>query len=138
MGSLGEFRSRIGIIATGVEVNATELQRKVAAVVDQVVTLATPVDTGQARSNWQVGLDRAPDSVRPTLGPGTEGAQAAIDEARAKIAGSHPGREIHITNNLPYIRRLNEGSSAQAPANFVEEGIARGAAAVPGVKLVRD
>ena len=29
-----------------------------------------------------------------------------------------------ITNNLPYIKRLNEGWSKQAPAHFIEQVIA--------------
>jgi hypothetical protein len=30
---------------------------------------------------------------------------------------------MHITNNLPYIVRLNQGYSAQAPAGYVEQGV---------------
>ncbi len=53
------------------------------------------------------------------------GASAAetINQARAVLATKKPGQKIYITNNLPYIRRLNDGYSKQAPAGFVERAV---------------
>ena len=86
----------------------------------------TPVDTSQALSNWIVTLD-APATERidphyPGEGGSTQRSSAAetLNQAKAVLANKKPGQAIFITNNLPYIKRLNDGYSAQAPAGFVE------------------
>jgi formaldehyde-activating enzyme involved in methanogenesis len=33
-----------------------------------------------------------------------------------------------VSNNVPYINRLNEGHSAQAPAGFVQQAVAKAVA----------
>ena len=39
-------------------------------------------------------------------------------------------RQILISNNLPYINALNDGSSKQAPAGFVDSALSKGKRAV--------
>lgn len=116
MASPSEFARRIDRLALRIEGNVDQTVRRVAIAVDQAVVLATPVDTGRARSNWiaQVGSP-ARRTVEPTS------AQATISQAQAEIGRREIGQDVYISNNLPYIERLNEGSSAQAPAGFVEE-----------------
>jgi hypothetical protein len=78
---------------------------------------ATPVDTGHARINWTPTLV-APSRVEiPGADPG-----AAVDPVAA-LGPASPGDAMVIANNVPYIRRLNEGSSPQAPAGFVEKAV---------------
>lgn len=97
----------------------------------------TPVLTGRARAAWTIGVNV---SYR---GANAEGAVEVVPGKRQgktrKVRGNVPLPEISkfvtrlqdtqpndtffITNNLPYIQRLNEGSSRQAPANFVEGGL---------------
>lgn len=136
------FAQRIRAIGDGVRTNAGNLVRKVAVAIDQTVVLGTPVDTGRARSNWQVSLDNPADGTRAAFSPGTEqstsgaNARAAIAEGRATIAKHQDGQAIHITNNLPYIGRLNDGWSAQAPAGFVQDAVVTAARAIKGARLV--
>jgi hypothetical protein len=61
-----------------------------------------------------------------------EGFAGSTQEASASEAlfqGEHqlrlkkPGMPIYITNNAPYIRALNDGSSMQEPAGFVERAV---------------
>lgn len=113
-----------------VEDNTAKLVRKVALAVDAELVLSTPVDTGRARSNWQAEINTPATGEAEPVPP-----QQAIDDATRVIAESKPGDAIHITNNLPYIGRLNEGWSAQAPEGFVETAILHGAAQVKGAKL---
>jgi hypothetical protein len=89
----------------------------------------TPVDTGWARANWipQIGSPRT----------STEGTREAAELGNVSTAGQEAGlasvvtsytRErgaIYISNNVPYIVRLNEGSSKQAPKGFVQNAIAK-------------
>jgi hypothetical protein len=91
--------------------------RKVALTVDRELVLKTPVDTGRARSNWIPSLD-AP-SVK-IVEPGQK------PDIQDDLAQYTVDKTVFITNNLPYIRRLNEGHSDQAPAGFVDDAVQKG------------
>lgn len=129
--NLQQFEKRISFIGEQVEKNVDKLVKKVATEVDAAVVLATPVDTGRARSNWVVELNVPFKGEVPPMS-----AQDALANAIANIGAYENGDVIHITNNLKYIQRLNEGWSAQAPANFVERAVHVGVAAVKGAKVV--
>lgn len=91
----------------------------------------TPVDTSKAESNWIVsiggsgyGLEPRPPFFAGTAGSTQEAsAQAAIEAGRQALKSAIAGKPVAIVNPLPYIGRLNEGSSAQAPAGFVDRGL---------------
>ena len=140
MADLRDFSRRIATVAASVEEGVHLVIRKVALAADQAVVLATPVDTGRARANWIVSINAPTIDVKPEPASPAGGAAEALDQGREAIGGY--GREanhasIHITNNLPYIGRLNEGSSAQAPAGFVEEAVQAAVAAVRGARVLR-
>lgn len=144
MASMGEFGKRMAKHGQAVKDNSDALVRKCALAVDGTVVLATPVDTGRARSNWQVALGEPIESPREPYAPGEKGstggdnAQAAIAQGKSVISQYRGGAnaEIHITNNLPYIGKLNSGSSAQAGAGFVEKAILVGIQAVKGARIL--
>lgn len=143
MASPRQFSKRIRKIAQNIPRNTDNLVQKVAIVVDQVVVSETPVDTGRARSNWLVQLGSPASGTIEAYAPGEQGStaaqntQAALDQGEAVIKGYRGGVEIHITNNLPYIQPLNEGSSPQAPPDFVQGAIRAGLLAVQyGGKIV--
>jgi hypothetical protein len=127
--SLSDFSRRITLRGRKVAEGADALTRKVALAADQAVVSGTPVDTGRARSNWIAAIGGPASSVIDAYVPGESGSteaantQAALNQAETVISGYTAGEEIHITNNLPYIQRLNDGYSAQAPANFVEHAV---------------
>lgn len=89
----------------------------------------TPVDSSEALSNWQVRLNSPADNRIDPYFPGEKGstqrssAQAAIEAAKAVLAGKKAGDVVYISNVLPYIGRLNDGYSGQAPAGFVEASV---------------
>jgi len=91
----------------------------------QLVT-TTPVDTGHASSNWVPSVG-APNRgiVGSPASPDRASAQTALAEIVA--AGGTDG-DLYISNNVPYINRLNAGSSDQAPAGFVETAVSVGLA----------
>lgn len=81
----------------------------------------TPVDTGWARSNWlpSVGSPR-----KETVGEPGSLNESAADSGQSEVADwKIQDGPIYITNNVPYIGRLNGGSSKQAPAGFVESTV---------------
>lgn len=108
--------------------------------VDQAVVVATPVDTGRARSNWRVSTDKTED-IFEAFAKGVSGStasantQAALDQG-AEAVKQATGDVMYISNNLPYIQPLNDGSSAQAPAGFVEQAVQAGIDAVAQIKAL--
>lgn len=93
----------------------------------------TPVDTGAAISNWQVGINVTPAGVLPPYVPGRfrstalENLNATIKAGQSLIDSSKPGDVLHLANNLEYIVDLNNGTSTQAPAGMtaIAEVVAR-------------
>jgi len=80
------------------------------------VILKTPVDKGRARANWQVAIGGAPNG---TLELEDKSGTATISAVTASAAGLRAGDVIFLVNNLPYIQRLEDGYSGQAPAGMV-------------------
>lgn len=101
----------------------------------------TPVDTSQALSNWQVTLDEPASAFIGPHYPGELGstqrasAQETINRAKAVLAAKKPGQKIFITNNAPYIKRLNDGYSGQQPAGFVERAVLIGRKIIAKFKI---
>ncbi len=102
----------------------------VAIAVDSRLVEATPVDTGRARGNWlpSIGAPRT-DEVD------ARDAAAAVDEAVQTFNPAPEFPVMYLANNLPYIGVLNNGSSKQAPAGFVESSIDAAVSAANGSRL---
>jgi hypothetical protein len=142
--SLSQFSRRIRAVGKRVEVNTDKLTRQVALVADQTVVLSTPVDEGRARSNWIVSLGSPALSEREPYAPGSKlglseggNASGAIAQGQGVIAARKSGQDIFISNNVPYISDLNNGTSAQAPANFVEKAVQVAVSAIRGARITR-
>lgn len=132
MADLGGFAARIRLRGRQVEQGVNRIVRKVALIADRELVLETPVDTGRARSNWQVSLGSPITSQREPYAPGEglgrgegQNAAGALAQAQERIGARQPGETVYITNNVDYIGPLNDGSSAQAPAGFVQAAITR-------------
>lgn len=93
----------------------------------------TPVDTGTARNNWFANIGSP--GTQMTESSDKSGA-SRISEAASATAEWNPesGEHIHLTNNLPYIERLENGWSKQAPAGMVGITIAEFSGIVQGAK----
>ena len=89
----------------------------------------TPVDTGWARANWVPSVGRAFTGLsgrRPRRGERSRAGMKATN-ALARIAASYRIEQgpVFVTNNVPYINLLNDGSSQQAPSAFVQRAISK-------------
>ena len=92
----------------------------------------TPVDTGWARSNWV-----------PTIGPSAPQVYGEPKKINESVAGQGVAQvatqyriengPVHISNFVPYIQRLNAGSSDKAPPAFVQKAIAEAVISVEKV-----
>lgn len=138
-----DFVRRINRRSKNVGRNVAKATREVAKDMLAEVVLATPVDTGLARSNWRVGVGGPDLGVRSPYSPGrhlgideSSNAAAAIAEGEAVINGAPDNQPLFISNSVPYIGILNSGSSKQAPANFIERAFARASARARRTRLL--
>jgi len=102
--------------------------KRIALNLDANLRETTPVDTGWARANWVLNVG-APFPT--TAGSRAAAEQGSIDHSPhdagvLKVAAGYKlGPPIYETNNVPYIGKLNNGSSAKAPAAFIQAAIVR-------------
>ena len=84
----------------------------------------TPVKTGWARANWipQIGSPRQTTAGSPEQVTGSAQASGVATVATSYTFQQGP---VFISNNVPYVLLLNEGSSQQAPKGFVQAAIAK-------------
>lgn len=95
----------------------TDLLQSVSLEVFKRVIEKTPVDTGRARGNWQAGLNVA---VQGQLEAVDKNGQPTNAKANKVVSGAKATDTITLANNLPYIQRLEDGSSTQAPNGMVK------------------
>jgi hypothetical protein len=96
--------------------NADLVARKAAIDIFASIVKRTPVDTGRARANWQVGIGTAPSgevTQRDKTG------EATVSAGNQKLGTFKCGPSIWFANNLPYAVPLEYGWSKQAPGGMV-------------------
>lgn len=82
------------------------------------VTISTPVDTGRARWSWFLSV-KVPSAELPP--EGKYRVPQTTERIKALEQNFTVSDTLYLTNNVPYVPDLNEGSSKQAPARFVEK-----------------
>lgn len=96
----------------------------------------TPAETGRARGNWQTTIGTPASGTVERMGE--SGALAEMNAVTAQFSGD---KTIYLTNNLPYIWKLEYGGygtgpgatektggtgfSIQAPEGMVRKNVAR-------------
>ncbi|WP_325438209.1 hypothetical protein [Pseudomonas nitroreducens] len=81
----------------------------------------TPVDTGRARGNWVTTTDKP---AQGEINREDKSGSAVISEIVTKTPEG-AGQETFMSNSLPYIDKLEYGSSKQAPNGMVRRNLAR-------------
>lgn len=128
---MGEFSAGIRRYIDGVKVNVDKETRAITLALFRSVIVGTPVDTGRARGNWQTSVGEPSVGTVERLDPS---GGAAIADVVSKAGGF--GRQTWLTNNLPYIEKLEYGGypdgpntiggfSKQAPQGMVRINMAR-------------
>lgn len=141
MGTLLDLANRMDKLAAGIDEAASQIAKDTALTIIGDLVYHTPVDTSRALSNWTLTIGSPATTYLQAHFPGKGGttqkasAQEVITLAKAALANKKPGQIINITNNAPYIRRLNDGYSKQQPAGFVERSALVGRKFVEKAKL---
>lgn len=139
--NIREFLVDIEAMAEKIDEDVTRFAKRVILAIDTAVVYATPVGNpdlwkseappgyvgGRARANWLPSLNVPITEQKDTIDKtGAVTIQLAVSElSRFKL-----GDTFWISNNVPYIERLDQGWSTQAPAGFVvkaaQAGVAEG------------
>ena len=93
------------------------IQQKVALQLLTGIVNMTPVLTGRARGNWQVTIGQPTTTDLPETYDKV--GQETIQKGSSTIQSLTTLGAIYLTNNLPYIQALEDGSSTQAPSGMV-------------------
>lgn len=128
MGSLLQIVKMMDTAEIAVQQRSLELTKYVVLRMLEYLVAQTPVDTSKALSNWRVAVGGSGYGAEaiPAYYVGVAGstqqasARAAIEAAKAALRTARAGSPIAIINQVPYIGQLAAGSSAQAPAGWVE------------------
>lgn len=112
--SLDRFAKQIGI-------EVSTVVKKLSFDIFADVVSGTPVDTGRAMNNWVINVGSPKREV--TDQGGDEGSIRADKRAEAFNIRVGPFSTVWISNSLPYIVVLEEGSSKQAPRGWVAAAI---------------
>lgn len=111
-----KFQLDLDKFSKKVDIDFATLYKKVAFDLLTGVVMKTPVLTGRARNSWNIALDSINEDVAPD-------GQQPLDDPSAKVASinfNKPFGTIFISNNLPYIGELENGSSKQAPQGMLQ------------------
>lgn len=128
MSGLAEFSRQLRAFNKTVKDDAEKLIRTVALTLEEELVLRTPIDTSRARTNWQLTVGSKPSSEVPfTEGSrgstASEAYTAAMNAAVKAAAEIKLGKPTYVSNCVHYIVDLNDGTSRQAPRNFVSHAV---------------
>lgn len=90
--------------------------------VSTAIIKETPADTGRARGNWQASVGSGATGTIEGVSSARQGEAAAISNVDQTVSVAIGGL-YYLTNNLPYIERLEYGWSKQAPAGMVRKNM---------------
>lgn len=124
--SFSQLAGKIHVVAASIPGSVSVVVRKVGLAVDQVAVTSTPVDTGRARSNWIVTFGAPTDDERGE-NEWDRGGNVSLQQAQSAIDAYDVSLgDLFITNNVPYIERLENGWSAQAPSGMLAGAVQAG------------
>lgn len=95
------------------------------------VQAGTPVDKGTARFNWYPSKGTPNDTFDPSFTGGAAGAEAAVLERASDVfqeANTRDDAIFYVSNNAPYIVRLENGWSSKGSAFYANTVLA-----LPGI-----
>jgi len=102
----------------------TEKQyKRIADDLGRSIIRGTPVASGRAKNNWYFTKTRPSGGYNPAA-KGVRGS-ASFSRLRGAVGTLTLKQGFYISNNTPYIGKLERGSSKQAPVGFLRLNIAR-------------
>jgi hypothetical protein len=114
--NIRRFETDLAEAAKELNVAISTVVIKIALDLHAKLSRRTPVDTGRARASWDI-KEGSPSPYVPPEG--------TYQGPKPQSADALTGEDIvFVTSAVEYMEFLNQGSSKQAPANFIEIAIA--------------
>lgn len=119
MSNTAEFEAKIKEFQKKAQEKAEKQVKRICLNVLENVVQQTPVLTGCARGNWRISFGKEPERVfeKDTKDPG--GNQTISTGSSLILSNAKFGIRVNICNSAPYIQRLENGYSRQAPNGMV-------------------
>jgi hypothetical protein len=153
MATIIQFSRNIRKIGSKIQNNSVNLVKSVSKQTLRDLVDGTPVDTGEARSNWRVSIGGQKRNIIPPHYPGEKlglqekrNARETISEGIKEIntlrvgqfkrGTGQAGSSVKITNNVPYIDDLRRGTSKQQPNDWVERAFSEARNIIVQAKLM--
>ena len=113
------FAADLAAFAEAIDVDLDTVHDRVIHDIHNRVTMRTPVDTGRARASWQITTG-APSTFVPAPATYDSTAGGAAYQPPPPITPPMSIKDtVYITNNIPYIEYLENGTSDQSPTGMV-------------------
>jgi hypothetical protein len=112
------FSIPLAQLAAKINADLETVVQKSTLQVFSAVVRKTPVDTGRARANWNASQNT------PNLSTSLSVDQSRGAREAAKGGTFEAGGVSYLSNGLPYIGKLEYGSSKQAPQGMVRTSAA--------------
>lgn len=94
------------------------------------LVMYTPVDTGRARAGWIIAKSERTARFTPPPGRYNVPVSRSVSNGEGTtLIGTdvavpyEKGKDVCITNNVPYIEALDNGHSQQAPQGFTDRAV---------------
>lgn len=119
---MGKFTTDLETFRNNSMNKVDQVTRMVALEVFRRIIMRTPVDTGRARGNWICTIAVPAEMMQglAAVNDTDRSGRSTIATMTEEVLGWKPEDvAIFLTNNLPYIERLENGYSKQAPAGMV-------------------
>jgi hypothetical protein len=107
-----QFSLQLDQFKDDVRISMVRLQKQVAFDLFRRIIKRTPKDTGRAQASWTIALNQPNRAVQPA-------GRKSYPLPKVPPIKNTVGDTIWISNNLPYIERLEHGYSTQAPLGMV-------------------
>lgn len=134
MADLSDLAKRMRARAARAQPVIAGVVKKLVVEIVEEVAPATPIDTGQAQANWMTFVGTAPQFYKANMAANAAAAES-IQMAQQVMAQWNGVGDIHIVNNVPYIAKLNAGTSQQAPKLFVQAAVLRARYSLKSVRI---
>lgn len=119
---VSSFLSSVESFSRKVEEETDQLVSTLFADLSAKVIEGTPVDTGRSRGNWYPSKDAPSSAYDENYFDPT--AAKAVDRAAVFSLGVKAGGIVWLSSSVPYIDKLENGSSRQAPLGMVSVSLA--------------
>jgi len=147
--SPGQFALAMSIMAKSLGEASNAVGAEACFAAGEYLVRNTPIDTGQAKSNWQASRVRPRTKTRPAYYPGglaagqakasTEGPNmaAAIAQIRTECESRRKNQRMYLTNNLDYIEKLDAEGGNRGTSQFMRAATQRAAEVLKDSQLFR-